>query len=122
MALILSMADSPSPTPPPPDPNQGGCTYQAFTDVPLVPSATVSSEALRVLVHMSDNTSQKRGMPSSSDYPLPSLGSARARAWVREGDFVVTLKLFNGGAEETRAYGGLLCKWVHGLAWSKESR
>ena len=41
---------------------------------------------------------------------------------MREGDLVVTLELFNGGAAETRAYDGLLRKWVHGLAWSKESR
>lgn len=87
-----------------------------------MPSATVSSEALRVVVHMSDSMRPKREMPSASDYPPPSLGSAKARAWVGEGDLVVTLKLFNGGAEETRTYGRLLSKWVHGFSWSKATR
>ena len=74
------------------------------------------------MLHKRESMSPKHQLPSSSDYPRPSLGSARAKAWVQEGDLVVTLKLIGGGSEETKTYARLLGKWVHGLAWSTRSR
>lgn len=88
----------------------------------MVPSTSVSSETLRLVLHMSDTGGTRPEGPLASGFSFPSFEAVQPKLSMPDGDGVVMLKLEGRGREEKKAYAKMLCKRVHGLVWHPETR